>query len=112
MKEIQPYKLKIEVKPLLEDESFDHHYEYDNPTMSIFFTIPKEYPNKAPKYYFETLHPRISGGTKLLDIKKLTAEFVKSVQGEPCIMEIVEFVRVIFIKNFLLLIFFSEEMDV
>lgn len=91
---MQPFKLKIEVKPLLEDESFEHHYEYDNPSMTIHFTIPKKYPEKAPKYYFETLHPRITSGTKLSEIKKMTATFLEGITGEPCIMEVVEFVRV------------------
>jgi hypothetical protein len=95
IKTTQPYKLKVNCLPLLEDTNYQHHYEYDNPKLDILFTLPEEYPVKSHiQFYIETNHPRIAFGTTLSDLKDQINEHIAIFNGEPCMMEIIEFTRV------------------
>ena len=79
---------------MLENDNFEHHYEYDHPSLDMVVTMPKNYPEIAPRFYFETSHPRIAVGTNLYELATNAEKYLTAFKDEPCVMELIEFVRV------------------
>jgi hypothetical protein len=87
-------KLKIKVLPLLEDENIDHHYEFDNPFLYISLDVPHTYPAEPPKFFLESTHSKVGIGSHLNDLGDRLKKVIKSLEGEPCILDCIEYCRV------------------
>ena len=89
-----PVKMMFTIKPLLEDQSFIHHYEYDHPSIMVTVCLPELYPIRIPTFFFDTSHRRVYEGSNLANLADDIKEHLKAMKGDACVMDLVEFAKV------------------
>lgn len=87
-------KLRVKCLPLLEDRNIEHHYEFDHPFLFANIDVPNEYPDDSPKFYLESTHSKIAIGTSLAELTIRVENLAKTMQGDPCIVDMIEYIRV------------------
>ena len=55
-----------------------------------------DYPIHSPKFFLDSMHSKIALGSHLPDLTEQLNKMVKVFAGEPCIIDIIEFIRVVF----------------
>lgn len=86
-------RLRVRCYPLLEEQNMEHHYEYDNPFLTVNFDLPNEYPAVAPQFSLESSHSRIVVGGHLTHISERLNQLHESMAGESCVQDSLELIR-------------------
>lgn len=95
MKSMQNFmKLHLKINPLLEEQNIDHHYEYDHPFLFLNIEVPNDYPEGSPSVHLESTHSRVVTGTFLAELTIKIESLIKALQGETCLLDVIEMARV------------------
>lgn len=93
IKSTAPFKFKIHVKPLLEANNYNFHWEYQEADVIITFELGGTYPLDVPYFFVETNSPEVSSKSGLHIIEDELRTVTRTLKGECMIYDVIECAR-------------------